>query len=113
MRFLGNSGLLEFLVAPLFVMFAGASQGLTGKQFDRGTNGGRQRRRRGLMALMRLPVIVVLKIFKNVADIKEGVAIEADVHESGLHAGEDASDSTFVDTADEGEFLFALDVNFD
>jgi hypothetical protein len=60
-----------------------------------------------------MPVIVILKIFENVADVKEGIAIEADIDESGLHAGEDAGDFAFVDAADEGELFFALDVNFD
>src|SRR6266567_4772646 len=108
-----SSVLMEFFVTHFFVVLAGASQGFTGKQFDRRTNRGWQRRRRGLMVLMRLPVIVVLEVFENVADVEESVAIEANVHESGLHTGEDAGDSSFVDAADEGEFFFALDVNFD
>src|SRR6266567_573248 len=109
-----SSVLMEFFVTHFFVVFAGASQGFTGKQFDRKTNRGRrQGRSRGLMVLMRLSVIVVLEIFENVADVEESVAIEANVHESRLHTGEDAGDSSFVDAADEGEFFFALDVNFD
>jgi hypothetical protein len=61
---------------------------------------------------MGMPVIIILEIFENVADVKEGIAIKADIHERGLHAGEDAGDSAFVDTANEGELFFALDVNF-
>jgi len=57
-------------------------------------------------------MIVIFKIFENVANVEESVAIETDVNESGLHAGKDASDFAFVDAADEGEFLFALDVDF-
>jgi len=60
-----------------------------------------------------MPVIVILEIFENVADVKEGIAIEADIDESGLHTGEDAGDFAFVNAADEGELFFALDVNFD
>jgi hypothetical protein len=60
-----------------------------------------------------MPVIVVLKIFEDVTDVQEGVAVETNVHEGGLHAGEDACDSSFVDAADEREFFFPLDVNFD
>ena len=60
-----------------------------------------------------MPMIIVFEIFEDVADVQEGIAIEADIDESGLHAGEDAGDSAFVDTADEGELFFALDVNFD
>jgi hypothetical protein len=62
---------------------------------------------------VRVAVIVVLKIFENVADVEESIAIEADVHERRLHAWKDASDSAFVDATDEGELFFALDVNFD
>ena len=57
--------------------------------------------------------LVVLEVFKNVADVEECVAIQADVHESRLHAGEDACDFSFIDAADESEFFFPLDVNFD
>ncbi len=60
-----------------------------------------------------MSVIVVFEIFENVADVQEGVAIETNFDESGLHSREDAGDFTFVDAADEGEFFFALDVNFD
>jgi hypothetical protein len=62
---------------------------------------------------MAVAMIVVFQIFKNVTDIQEGVAVQADVHESGLHAGKDACDFSFVDAADEGELFFALDVDFD
>jgi len=58
-------------------------------------------------------MIVVFEIFEDVADVEKSVAVEANVHESGLHAGENAGDSAFVNTADEGELFFALDVNFD
>ena len=60
-----------------------------------------------------MSVIVIFEIFENVADVQEGVAIETNFDESRLHSGEDAGDFTFVDAADEGEFFFALDVNFD
>jgi hypothetical protein len=60
-----------------------------------------------------MPVIVVLEVFENVADVQEGVAVEPDVHEGGLHAWEDAGDFSFVDAADEREFFFSLDVDFD
>ena len=70
------------------------------------------RRRDGMRRVMRMVVIVIFKIFENVTDIKEGVAIQTNVHESRLHSRKDASDFTFVDAADEGELFFALDVNF-
>jgi hypothetical protein len=34
-----------------------------------------------------LAVIVVLEVFKHVADVQEGIAVETDVYESRLHAG--------------------------
>jgi len=60
-----------------------------------------------------MAMIVVFQIFKNITDIEEGISVEADVHESGLHAGKDASDSAFVDATDEGKLFFALDVDLD
>jgi hypothetical protein len=32
-------------------------------------------------------VIVVFEIFKNITDVQEGVAVQADIHERRLHAG--------------------------
>jgi hypothetical protein len=63
--------------------------------------------------LVPVSVIVVLEIFENVADVQEGIAVQADVHECRLHAGKNASDSAFVDAADQRELFFALDVDFD
>jgi hypothetical protein len=63
--------------------------------------------------IVSVAMLVVVQIFKNITDIEEGVAVEANVHESRLHTGKDAGDFTFIDAADEGEFLFALDVNLD
>jgi hypothetical protein len=65
------------------------------------------------VAVIVVPVVVTLEIFEYVADVEECVTIEADVHESGLHARQNAGDFSFVDAADEGELFFALDVNFD
>lgn len=62
---------------------------------------------------MAVIVVVVLEIFEDVTDIEESVAIETDIDESGLHSGEDAGNAAFVDAADEREFFFPLDVNFD
>ncbi len=67
-------------------------------------NGGR-----GFVAVT---VIVIFEIFKNITDVQEGVAVQADIDECRLHAGKNAGDSAFVDAADEGEFFFALDINF-
>lgn len=103
-------------VGVLFFMLVrgrGVAQRFTGKQFDNVGRRGRKRRRSGRCVGVRVAVIVVFQIFENVADVEERIAIEADVNESGLHAGEDAGDSAFVDAANEGELFFALDVNFD
>ena len=62
---------------------------------------------------MRMSWIVVFQIFENVADVQERIAVQTDVHESGLHAGKDAGDFPFVDAADQRELLFPLDVDFD
>ena len=91
----------------------GVSQRFTGKQFDDVGWRGRERRGRGGGVGMGMAMVVVFEIFENIADIEESIAIEADVNESGLHAGEDAGDSAFIDAANEGELFFALDVNFD
>ena len=60
-----------------------------------------------------MAVIVILKIFENVTDVQEGVAIESDIDEGGLHTGEDACNAALVDATDQREFFFALDINFD
>src|SRR6267378_4754629 len=81
--------LMELFMVRFLVMIAGTGQGFTGKHFDRGTIRGGQRARGGRL-LVRMPGIVVLEVFENVADVQEGVAVETNVHEGGLHAGEDA-----------------------
>lgn len=91
----------------------GVSQRFAGEQLD---NVGRYRRISGGSGGgigMGVAMIVVFEIFEDITDVKESIAIEADVNESGLHAGEDAGNSAFIDAADEGELFFALDVNFD
>ena len=114
-RFLDSGRFLvrKLFVVRLFVMLRSARPGLAGKQFDGSTVGRRQRSGGVLRRIVRMAVIVVLQVFKDITDVEECIAIEADVHESRLHAGEDAGDFSFVDAADEGEFFFALDVNFD
>jgi hypothetical protein len=95
---------------------AGFGQGFAGQQFDDVRCnlyiGNRARRRGRGDRLVGVVMIVVFEILEDVADIQEGVAIEADVDESRLHARKDASDFAFVDAANEGELFFALDVNF-
>ncbi len=45
-------------------------------------------------------VVEVFDFLEEIADVEEGVAIEADVHKGRLHAGKHASDFSFVDAAD-------------
>lgn len=104
------------LVAGNFLVLergGSVSERFAGKLLD-DIRGPRRIRRRGSGLIgVRVAVIIILEIFEDIADVEEGIAIETDVHESGLHAGKDAGDSAFVDAADESEFFFALDVNFD
>ena len=60
-----------------------------------------------------MSVIVVFEVFENVADVEEGVAVQADVDESRLHARKDARYFSLVDAADKRELLFALNVDLD
>src|SRR4029077_2409669 len=57
--------------------------------------------------------IIVFQVFENVADVQERITIEADVHESRLHAGEDPGDFSLVDAAAEREFFLPADLDFD
>src|SRR5580704_6309604 len=97
----------------VFVRRSSVAQRFARKQLDNVGRRGREGGSSGRCVGVRVAVIVVLQIFENIADVEKSIAIETDVNESGLHAGEDAGDSAFVDTADEGELFFALDVNFD
>jgi hypothetical protein len=60
-----------------------------------------------------MTVIVVFQVFEYVADVQEGVPIQADVHECGLHARQDSRYFSFVDAANKRELFFALNVDFD
>jgi hypothetical protein len=55
---------------------------------------------------------IFLEVFENIADVEESVAVQADIHEGGLHAGQDAVDSALVNAANERELFFALDIDF-
>jgi hypothetical protein len=45
-------------------------------------------------------VVVVLEVFQEIADVQEGVAIEANIHKGRLHTGEDSCDAAFVEASD-------------
>src|ERR1043165_2490327 len=63
--------------------------------------------------LVAVLAVVVLEVFDDVGDVEEGVALEAEVDEGGLHAGEDFGDAAFVDVADDGALPRPLDPELD
>jgi hypothetical protein len=104
------------LVEMHVVVTAGRCEGFTGQQFDGGgpvsASDGGERRVSGGMGVI-VTMIVVFEVFEDITDVEKGVAIQADVDESRLHAWENASNLAFVDAADERELFFALNVDFD
>src|SRR6185437_1107123 len=53
----------------------------------------------------------VALLFHEVGDVEEGVALQADVHEGGLHARKDTRDASVIDGASERVFVLALVVD--
>jgi hypothetical protein len=104
--------LVVVLVALVRFGSAALANGFTGQNFGNGGSGS-LRRRLTVRISVAMAVIVILKIFEYVADVQEGVAVEADIDEGGLHTGENASNAAFIDATDQREFFFALDINFD
>ena len=49
----------------------------------------------------------------DLSDVEEGVALEADVDEGRLHAGQDLRDPPLVDVADDAALILALDEDLD
>ena len=108
---------LDSVVDPVFDSvqvggFGGVTDRFAGQYFGVYRDGNLWRRC-GVRLGVPVAVIVIFEIFENVADVQEGVAVKPDVHESGLHAGKHPRDPALVDTADQRELFFALDVNFD
>jgi hypothetical protein len=54
----------------------------------------------------------VAGFFKEISDVEEGVALQANVHKTGLHAGKDARDATVVNGAGERVLILALVIDF-
>jgi hypothetical protein len=112
--FCGRLG-TELLSVRVLVALGGASERLAGKQLDARAvtlwHGGN--RQMLVMVLVRLAVLVILEVFEDVAHVEKRIAVQPDVHESRLHAGEDACNFSFVNAADESELFFPLDVNLD
>jgi hypothetical protein len=95
-----------------FVRFGTVRERLTRQNFGDHRRGRRSRGERMRIAVS-MTMIVIFEIFENVADVQEGVAVQADVDEGRLHARKDAGDAAFVNTPDQREFLLALNINFD
>jgi hypothetical protein len=49
--------------------------------------------------------------FHKIRNIEEGVAFQAYIHESRLHAWENTGYAAFIDGSGQGVFVFALEVN--
>ena len=94
------------------VAFAALADGFAGQNF---CDNRRRRLCRPMTVRIAVPMamIVIFEIFENVADVQEGVAVETDIDEGGLHTGENAGDAALVDATDQRELFFALDVDFD
>src|SRR5262249_5004679 len=115
MRF-GMSFVMLVLIVMLFALVGFGSATLTDRfagQNFRSDGSGCWRRAVAVRIAVAMAVIVVFEIFEDVADVQEGVTVEADIDEGGLHTGEDASNAALVDATDQRELFFALDINFD
>lgn len=73
--------------------------------------GGRRLRRRKGRFRMGARGFVLFQVFEYVADVQEGVAVQADVHEGRLHAREHAGDPALVNASNQRELFLAFDVN--
>ena len=60
----------------------------------------------------RFELVELLQRVDDVRDVEEAVALEPEVDEGGLHAGEDFRDPALVDVADDAALPFALDEDF-
>src|SRR5207237_2827615 len=63
--------------------------------------------------VVRAVVVVLLESVDDVGDVEEGVALEAEVDEGGLHAGQNFGDAAFIDVADDGAVARPLDPQLD
>src|SRR5690242_6360454 len=59
-----------------------------------------------------IELLLVIFHFEEIGDVEEGVALQANINEGGLHSGEDAGNAPLVDGSSEGVFVFALVINF-
>ena len=57
-------------------------------------------------------LLVLLVILEEIGDVKERIALQADIDEGRLHSRQNARYATFVDAAGQRIFIFALEENF-
>lgn len=110
-RFVTAALLPFFFLVHFFVYTCSRRERFPGQYFNGRFTRSRKRGRRCISVT--LAVIVVFEVFENVAHIQERISIQADIHECGLHARQDACDFSFVDAADERKFFLALNVDLD
>ena len=60
----------------------------------------------------RFELVELFERIDDVGDVKEAVALEAEIDEGGLHAGEDLADPAFVDVADDAPLPLPFDEDF-
>ena len=98
---------LGFRVRIVFVIGIGAG-------LRRGHNEavGIRQRRAGDFYIAEFAVFVLVLQVEEVGDVEEGVALEADIHEGRLHAGQNARDAALVDGAGQSVFVFPLEIDF-
>jgi hypothetical protein len=58
-------------------------------------------------------LIVFARLLQKIGDIEEGVSLEPEFDEGGLHPRQNACDASFVNAAYERILVGALEVNFD
>ena len=58
-------------------------------------------------------LVILVVIFKKIGYVQERVALQANIHESGLHSGQHARDAAFMNAAGERVFFFALIIKLD
>jgi hypothetical protein len=94
--------MMLFVVLVAFVRLRRAALAYRFARQNFGGNGsGRLRWAMTMRITVPMAVIVIFKIFENVADVQKGIAVEADIDKGGLHTGEDAGDAALVDAADQ------------
>ena len=65
-----------------------------------------------VLVVARLELLELLERVDDVGDVEEAVALEAEVDEGRLHAGQDFRDPALVDVADDAALPLALDEDF-